>query len=127
VGEALDDMLAGTHLPFEGVVFTNSSKTSMVSALMLTFERKDLLIPNIPELLYELDMYEVQTTASGTMRYSAPIGMHDDIVSSLMLANDAVQEMRGGFEIRALEELPKSHLSLDKFYGEMIQEIEDED
>lgn len=126
VGEALDDMLAGTHLPFEGVIFTNMSKTGMVSALMLTFERKDILIPNIPELLYELDSYEVQTSASGNMRYAAPLGMHDDIVSALMLANDAVQEMRGGFEIRALEDLPKSHLSLDKFYGEMIQEIEDE-
>lgn len=126
VGEAIEDILATTHLPYEGVTFTNSSKTSMVNSLMLTFERGDITLANIPDLIYELDIYEVVTNSLGTMRYAAALGHHDDIVSALMLANSAVQEMRGGFEIRYLEDLPKTKLTIDRYYDELIQEIEDE-
>lgn len=126
VGEAIDDMLAGTMLACQGVVFTNASKTNMVNELMLTFERKDIAFPAIPDIVYELDIYEVKTSVTGTMRYEAPTGCHDDIVSALFLANSGVQEMRGGFNIRFLEDLPKERLTLDKYYAEMMQEIEDD-
>lgn len=126
VGEAIDDILAGTGLPCEGVVFTNTSKTSMVNQLMLTFERGDISIPHIKVLLGELEMYEVSTTSTGLCKYSAPDGFHDDCVSSLMLANRAAQELRSGFEIRLLEDLPNTKLSIDKFYNELAEEAEDD-
>ena len=126
VGEAIDDMLGGSGLPFEGVVFSNQSKSSMVSQLMLTFEREEIVYPNIPEIVYELDIYEVKTSATGAMRYEAPTGCHDDIVSALLLANSGVQDIKGGFKLRFLEDLPKEKLTIDKFYQEMMNEIEDE-
>ena len=119
VGEAIDDMLAQTDLPFEGVVFTNASKSSMVSDLMLCFERGDIDIPNIPELIYELDCYEVQTNDLGTARYSAPAGMHDDIVSSMILAYAASKEYRTEFEVRFVEDLPNQKFTIDKWYAEL--------
>jgi len=122
VGEAIDDMLAQTSLPVEGVIFTNASKSTMVSDLMLCFERGDLLLPHIPELIYELDIYEVQTNSLGTARYSAPHGMHDDIVSMLMLVYSAVKEYRAEFKVRFLEDLPKEKFTVDRWYAEMSEE-----
>lgn len=126
VGEAINDMLGGCGLPYEGVVFTNTSKSSMVSQLMLTFEREDIAYPNIPDFVYELDIYEVKTSPTGAMRYEAPTGCHDDIVSALLLANSGIQELKGGFQFRYLEDLPKEKLSIDYFYAQMMEEIEEE-
>ncbi len=122
VGEAIDDILGQTSLPVEGVIFTNASKTSMVSDLMLCFERGELLIPDIPELIYELDIYEVQTNSLGTARFSAPLGMHDDIVSMLMLVYSAVKEYRAEFKVRFLEDLPKEKFTIDRWYAEIAEE-----
>lgn len=122
VGEAIDDMLAQTSLPYEGIIFTNASKSTMVSDLMLCFERGDLLLPNIQNLIYELDIYEVQTNALGTAKYSAPLGSHDDIVSMLMLAYSAVKEYRAEFKIRFLEDLPKEKFTIDRWYNELQEE-----
>ena len=127
VGEAIEDMLGVTGLPCEGIVFTNQSKNSMVTQLMLTFERKEIFIPFITELLTELDSYEIETTTHGNVRYQAATGFHDDIVCALMLANSACTEMKGGFEINLLENLPEKDLSVAKWYTELIEEQEDND
>ena len=122
VGEAIDDMLGQTSLPFEGVVFTNASKSSMVSDLMLCFERGDILIPNIPDLIYELDVFEVVTNSLGTARYSAPSGMHDDIVCSLMLAYSACKEYRADFKVRFVEDLPNEKFTVERWYTDLADE-----
>ena len=43
-------------------------------------------------MIRELDAYEVSVSEIGTARYSAPSGMHDDIVIMLVLANAAINE-----------------------------------
>lgn len=70
----------------QGVQFTNATKANLVEALALAFERGDLQILNDPLLVGELQAYEMERLPSGLVRYSAPDGLHDDIVMSLALA-----------------------------------------
>jgi phage FluMu gp28-like protein len=123
-GQPIDDMLAQVNLPVQGVTFTNKSKSEMVNQLIMAFQKKEIELPNWPEMITELDAYEVTTTSVGNYRYAAPegSGIHDDIVSMLMLANAAVLEYAGEFNVRILEDLPaeKGKLTLNKWYSDII-------
>lgn len=106
VGEAIDDQLAYTDLPYEGKVFTNKSKTEMVNKLITRVESKQIGLPRWNVLDLEMDAYEVTTNELGTMKYSAPSGQHDDTVSALMLTNAALEQYsEREYDIKFLEEL----------------------
>lgn len=124
VGEAIDDMMAQLTVPFEGVVFTSNSKAAMVNQLMMAFETKDITLPNWPEMIGELESYTVVTNDLGHARYSAPSGLHDDIVSSLMLANCAAQEYSSEFKLHFLEDMPKEKLTVEKWYADIADDEE---
>lgn len=129
VGQAIDDMVAQVNLPTQGITFTNKSKSEMVNQLILAFQKKEISLPYWQEMIRELDAYEVVTTALGNYRYAAPegSGIHDDIVSSLMLAWSAALEYSGDFSIRFLEDLPeeKGKLTLNKWYSDLIVDEND--
>lgn len=128
VGEAIDEMLGNIPLNCQGVTFNNANKAAMVNSLMLTFERRGLILPNWPEMLAELDAFEVIVSESGNMKYNAPSGMHDDIVISICLAMDACQEYAGiDFRVRVLEDLPATELSIDRYYQDLISDSGDDD
>lgn len=128
VGEAIDELVSTLPLNCEGVVFSNSNKSAMVNSLMLAFERRGLIIPNWPELLSELDAFEVTVSESGNMKYSAPSGMHDDIVMAICLAMDACQEYAGvDFRVRVLEDLPQDQLTIDRLYADLIGDTGDDE
>jgi hypothetical protein len=122
VGEAIDDMMGQLTVPFEGVVFTNASKAALVNQLMMAFETKDIVLPYWPEMIAELESYTVLTNDLGTARYSAPSGMHDDIVSSLMLANAAAREYSSEFKLHFLEDLPTTKMSVEKWYADLASD-----
>ncbi len=126
VGQGIDDMVAQVNLPVQGITFTNRSKSDMVNQLILAFQKKEISLPNWPDMVRELDAYEVVTSAIGNYRYSAPEGsnIHDDIVSALMLAWAAALEYSGDFSIRFLEDLPeeKGKLTLNKWYSDLIED-----
>lgn len=86
IGEPLIEVLERAGLPVVAFQTTNASKTAIVDALALAFERKELAILNDPVLIGELQAYEMERLPSGLLRYSAPEGMHDDCVMSLALA-----------------------------------------
>lgn len=124
VGEAIDDMLAQMPYSFEGVIFTNASKAAMVNQLIMAFETREIAIPHWPELIKELESYSVIVNELGTARYNAPSGMHDDIVSSLMLANYAAQEYGAEFKLQFIEDLPKKKLSVDQWYNDLMSDLD---
>lgn len=129
VGQGIDDMVAQVNLPVQGVTFTNRSKSDMVNQLILAFQKQEISVPNWPNLIRELDAFEVTTTPIGNYRYSAPegSGIHDDIVAMLVLAWAAALEYSGDFSVRFLEDLPneKAKLSLNKWYSDLIVDEED--
>ena len=124
VGQAVDDMIAQVNLPSQGVTFTNKLKSDMVNQLILAFQKKELSLPNWPDMVRELDAFEVTTTSVGNFRYAAPegSGIHDDIVCMLLLAWSAALEYSGDFSIRFLEDLPeeKGKLSLNQWYSDLM-------
>lgn len=127
VGEAVDDLLAVTDLPTEGIIFTNDSKCAMVNSLILTIEKGDIELCNWNVLREEMGSYEVQVSGIGKMRYGHPRGMHDDSVSALMLAHAALNEFGGGNEIMYLDELKNLKLQSDNWQNQVLEQLEDED
>lgn len=86
MGEPIIEALARSGLPVRSFVTTNATKTVIIEALALAFERRDIAIINHPVLTAELQAYEATKLPSGLTRYSAPEGMHDDCVMGLALA-----------------------------------------
>jgi hypothetical protein len=70
----------------QGFQFTNATKAEIVERLALAFERHEIEIINDPVLLAELQAFESDRTPSGSTRYGAPEGCHDDCVMALALA-----------------------------------------
>lgn len=66
-------------------VFSRKTKTELIQNLSVLLEKGLLRLPSHPELLRELENYECAPTEFGA-RFSAPSGMHDDLVCALALA-----------------------------------------
>ncbi len=86
MGGPLVESIARMGLPVRPFLTTNTTKGAIIDALALAFERGDIRILNDPALIAELQAYEMDRLPSGLYRYSAPEGMHDDMVVSLALA-----------------------------------------
>jgi hypothetical protein len=89
----LDDLMPNMRV--NGYKFTNISKRQLIEALIVSVERGEISFPEIPELINELSIFAFEQGETGTIRYNAPEGMHDDIVISLALANWACSRGRG--------------------------------
>ncbi|MDY6780222.1 MAG: hypothetical protein SV760_06715, partial [Halobacteria archaeon] len=78
--------LENNGVPIDAVKFTPSAKRELIDNLATRLEMGELTIPDIPQLVNELELYEYETTPSGNVRYQAPEGWHDDCVDALALA-----------------------------------------
>ena len=65
---------------------TNASKANIIESLSLAIEQKEIQIPRNEMLIGELLGFEGRRLKSGMTQYSAPEGLHDDMVISLALA-----------------------------------------
>jgi hypothetical protein len=75
----------------------SSSKTELIENLITAVEQREITVPDLSQLITELQAFEYGTTSSGNVTYSAPEGFHDDSVDSLALAQHArVTEFDGG-------------------------------
>lgn len=87
MGDPIIEQLYYEHgLPVHPFTTTNSSKAKIIDALSLAFEKQSLAILDHAVLIGELQAYEATRLPGGLLRYSAPEGMHDDMVISLALA-----------------------------------------
>jgi Terminase large subunit, T4likevirus-type, N-terminal len=86
IGDPLIEQLQRLGLPVEAFNTTNASKATIIDALTLAFEKREIRILPDPVLLGELQAFEMERLPSGLMRYAAPEGLHDDTVMSLALA-----------------------------------------
>jgi hypothetical protein len=86
MGGPVVEQLQTDKLPVQGFLTTGPSKAAIIQTLALAFERGSIHIPNDPVLLGELQAFEGQRSPSGTMRYGAPAGLHDDTVMALAIA-----------------------------------------
>ena len=78
---------AGIHaIPYP---FTMRSKAGLIDSLAIAFEKKQITLPRpelAPVLIDECESFEFSLSESGNVRTSAPVGLHDDTVVALGLA-----------------------------------------
>lgn len=130
VGGAIDDQVQYLPIACQGVTFNNSNKSEMVARLITSFEHKLIAIPRIPEIISELDAYEVYTNKLGLMSYSAPSGKHDDIVSSMLLSHSALLQYGDrAVHVATLEDMPKDESgelsSVERFYRDIAEDTQE--
>jgi hypothetical protein len=86
IGSPNIEALQAEGLPMRPFAMTAASKPSLIDALALAIERRQLALQPDESLLSELAAYTVERQPAGTWRYTAPSGLHDDRVIALALA-----------------------------------------
>lgn len=86
VGDPLLPQVQAMGVAVEGYHFTPTSKQQLVEHLAVAIEQERISWPLDPVLRHELSVFRYETTRAGHIRYSAPEGMHDDMVIALALA-----------------------------------------
>lgn len=103
MGETYFDFLKanfkGKGIQFYGFDTTNSSKRRIIEALIKAVQTKAITIPNIAELLKEMQHYAIEKTQKG-YTYNGANGVHDDYVISLALAYELYTRLNNSFSIR---------------------------
>jgi hypothetical protein len=86
IGQPNIEELQRAGLPVQAFTTTAASKPLLIDTLALALEQRTIVLPATEWLLNELEMYSVDVTTAGRMRYSAPDGCYDDGVIALALA-----------------------------------------
>lgn len=84
VGNPIVENITRACSEAEGFTFTSRSKQEIMEGLASSIQKGDLY--TIQEMRDELESFEFVYSSTG-VKYSAPEGMHDDIVCALALAN----------------------------------------
>jgi phage terminase large subunit-like protein len=95
IGRPVIDHMVERGLGVVPFTTTNATKQNIIQGLQSAFEHGNIKILDDPVLIGELLSFESKRTASGSFRYSAPDGMHDDTVMSLAIAWDGIANSRG--------------------------------
>lgn len=86
IGRPVIDELVTRGLNIVAFTTTSATKQSIIQALQSAFENAQIKVLNDPVLIGELLSFEAKRNASGSFAYSAPDGMHDDIVMATAIA-----------------------------------------
>jgi len=86
IGDAVSDWIKRDGFNVTDFKFSNTSKLQLVEKLRIFIENKSIIIPDNEIVLDEFESFTQELTASGNVRYTAPVGMYDDCVDSLGLA-----------------------------------------
>ena len=94
IGQAFGDMLAESNIDaaITPIVFTNKSKSEMVTRATMAIEEGWHKAPRIERIEHEFASYELKITKSGLHSFSAPEGEHDDVVSAAIMAISAAYQ-----------------------------------
>jgi hypothetical protein len=114
VGDPIYETLTKTpyNLNIRPYLFTNQSKREMVDTLAWFFDNRSIFIPDMPELINELEIFEYRMTPSRNITFGAPQGSyHDDIVTALglMALGLKKQPQQTGFSAAVLSGEALSH------------------
>lgn len=90
-GDSVFDELVAMGMTVTPFKFTNQSKAEIVNNLSVAIENKEIWLPNDPQVIDELEIFEYEVSKTGNVSYNAPEGFHDDIVMALCLAWSGVK------------------------------------
>ena len=99
MGRVFYDMLKkGVKVNVRGFNTTNDSKREIIENLITAFQTAKVRVPSEPELLRELQHYNVEKTQKG-YTYNGADGVNDDYVMSLAFCYDAFKKGKGTFTL----------------------------
>lgn len=128
IGQVIDDLLDGFAHPVEGVVFSAQSKSYLINTTASLIEQERIMLPGWEPLLEEFESFEVVLNSLGHMKYSAPAGMHDDIVISCCLGITAASELYGTtFATTNDFSSPDSTTDSPSWYSEFDDDLNDDE
>jgi len=79
----------------QGFITSSKSKQSIIEDLIVAFENREIGIPNNQDLMDEFSFFSYEyNLKTRQIHYSAPQGLHDDMVMSLAIAWRARKEMK---------------------------------
>jgi len=91
IGDPIADDLLRAGVAVEPFKFTNETKKDIVEKLSIWIEQKKIEMLPIEETAFEFDNFAYEMMPGGRLRYSAPIGLNDDIVMAHALAVSSLQ------------------------------------
>lgn len=83
----------------KGFTTTNDSKRKIIEQLISAFQNGKVQVPSEPELIKQLQHYNIEKTPSGRITYNGADGVHDDFVLSLAFAYDLYKHSKTTFSI----------------------------
>lgn len=92
MGQAIVEWVQRMHMPVYAWTATAGTKQRVIEDLVLAFEQEQLKTLDDRVQLAELQAFRSEKLPSGMLRYSAPIGGHDDTVIALALAWQAARQ-----------------------------------
>lgn len=81
----LRDELKLRNIPLVGFYTDNTSKDKIISKLQVAFQNNKILIYTDPELMDELQYYQLTYSKTGKRVFGAKNGHHDDLIMSLAI------------------------------------------
>lgn len=81
----LRDELKMRNVPLVGFYTDNNSKDKIISKLQVAFQNNKITIYTDPELMDELQYYELTYSKTGKRVFNAKNGHHDDLIMSLAI------------------------------------------
>jgi len=102
IGSVINEMLKEQYSgQIKQVWLDNGLKKENIEKLIVAFEQKEIGIPNDDSLLRELAAFTcIYNPQNGNVKYTAPNGLHDDMVISLSYAFSLVKTKSGNYNIR---------------------------
>jgi len=96
IGTVINELLKKEYTGhIRTITLDNQCKKNMIEELIVAFEQQLIGIPNDDALLRELQAFScVYNPQTQNVKYSAPNGLHDDMVISLAYAYYAVNNMK---------------------------------
>lgn len=98
--DAINQRLKNKVIKFTTI---NKTKNEIIQNLQCAFEQGNIKIKRDPELLIELNAYEMQfNPKTNTISYNGRTGFHDDYVMSLAIAYKAANASLGKYNIKIM-------------------------
>lgn len=90
LGDPLVEQTAAAGVRVMPFNTSNLSKATAVDALALSIERKNIGLQNNEAALLQMEAYTSARTPSGLIKYGAPDGFNDDVVSARFIAHQGL-------------------------------------
>lgn len=92
IGDPFFDFISKTGISIIPITTTGENKNNLINRLSIFIENKYITYEDDPTILGELEAFGYDITPLGRIQYSAPSGLHDDIVMALAFAVSHISE-----------------------------------